>query len=93
MSKRAFAEIRLDPEAAARKQRERDGARVDIVADLQLVDLGHDAVVGRRHRRVGEIELRPVELGLGFADRRMAIDIDIRVAVQSNHGTGDLLFD
>ena len=55
--------------------------------------LRHDAVVGRHHRRVGEIEPGPVELGLGGADRRMAIDIDIRIAVQRDHGVGDLLFD
>ena len=88
-----FAEIRLDPDASARQQREHGGSGIDEVADLQVIDPRHDAVVGRRHRRVGEIEPGPVELRLGCADRRMAIDLDIRIAVQRDHGVGDLLFD
>ena len=88
-----FAEIRLDPDAPARQQREHGGAGIDEVADLQVVDPRHDAVVGRRHRRIGEIEPGTVELGLGGANRRMAIDLDIRIAVQRNDGVGDLLFD
>lgn len=66
---------------------------VHIVADLQVVDLGHDAVIRRIHRGVGEIQLRFVELRLGFANAGMTVDFDIRVAVQGDHGAGDLLFD
>ena len=88
-----FAEIRLDPDAPARHHREHGGSGIDEVADLQVVDPCHDAVIGRHHRRVGEIELGPVELRLGRADGRMAIDFDIRIAVQRGHGVGDLVFD
>ena len=87
-----LAEVRLDPDASARHQREHRGSRIDEVADLQVVDPGHDAVVGRHHRRVGQIEPGPVELGLGCADGRMAIDLDVRIAVQRGHGVGDLVF-
>ena len=66
---------------------------IDEAADLQVVDPRHDAVVGRRHRRIGEIEPGAVELRLGRANRRMAIDLDIRIAVQRDDGVGDLLFD
>ena len=93
MGQAGFAEIRLDPDASARHQREHGGSGIDEVADLQVVDPCHDAVVGRHHRRVGQIEPGLVELGLGRADRRMAIDLDIRIAVQRGHGVGDLLFD
>ena len=48
---------------------------------------------GATHRRIGEIEPGTVELGLGCTDRRVAIDLDIRIAVQRCHGVGDLLFD
>ena len=86
-----FAEIRLDPDASARHHREHGGAGIDEVADLQVIDPCHNAIVRRVHRRVGQIEPSLVELGLGCADRRMAIDLDIRIAVQRGHGVGDLL--
>ena len=91
MGQAGFTEIRLDPDAPTRQQREHRCARIDEVADLQVIDPRHDAVVGRHHRRVGQIEPGLVELGLGCADRRMAIDLDIRIAVQRGHGVGDLL--
>ena len=62
-------------------------------ADLQIVDLGHDAVVGRPHRHIRQIEPRAVELGPRGANRRMVIDINVRIAAQPNDGTGDLLLD
>ena len=88
-----FAKIRLDPDALARHHREHRGAGIDEVADLQIVDPCHDAVVRRHHRRVRQIEPGPVELSLRRADRRMAIDLDIRITVQRGHGVGDLLAD
>ena len=92
MGQAGLAEIRLDPDASARHHREHGGAGIDEVADLQVIDPRHDAVVGRAHRRVGQIEPSLVELGLGCADRRMTIDLDIWIAVQRGHGIGDLLF-
>ena len=85
---RKFASIQM---RSARHHREHGGAGIDEVADLQVIDPRHDAVVGRHHRRVGQIEPGLVELGLGCADRRMAIDLDIWIAVQRGHGVGDLL--
>ena len=93
VSEAGFAEIRLDPDAPARHQREHGRTGIDEAADLEVVDLRHDAVVGRRHRRIGEIEPSTVELRLGRADRRMAVVLDVRIAVQRNYGVGDLLFD
>ena len=77
-----FAEIGLDPDASARQQREHGGARIDEVADLEVLDPRHDAVVGRRNRRIGKIEPGAVELGLGCADRRVAIDLDVWIAAR-----------
>ncbi len=93
MGQAGFAEIRLDPDASARHHREHGGAGIDVVADLQVIDPRHDAIVRRVHRRVGQIEPGLVELGLGGADRRVAIDLDIWIAVQRGHGVGDLLCD
>ena len=93
MGQARLAEIRLDPDAPARQQREHGRPWIDEIADLEVVDPRHNAVLGRRHRRIGEIELGSVELGLGRAHRRVVLDLDIRVAVQGDHGVGDLLFD
>src|ERR1700722_7852776 len=93
VGKAGFAEIRLDPDAPARQQREYRGAGIDEIANLQVVDPRHNAVIGRRHHAVREIEPRAVEFGLGGADRWMAIDLDVRIAIQGDDGIGDLLFD
>ena len=88
-----FAEIGLDPDAPAGQLRKHRGARFDEIPDLQFVNPCHDAVIGRDDRRIGEIEPRLVELGLRCSDRRVALDRDIRIAVQRDYGAGDLLFD
>ncbi|MNX82576.1 hypothetical protein D3C86_1143110 [compost metagenome] len=64
-----------------------------MVAHLQVVDLGHDAILRRIHRGVREVQLRLVELRPGLAHRRVTVGNDVRIAVQGNHGAGDLLLD
>ena len=91
MGQAGFAEVRLDPDASARQQREYRCSGIYEVAELQVIDPCHDAVVGRHHSRVGQIEPGLVELGLGCADRRMPIDLNIWITIQRSYGVGDLL--
>ena len=72
MGQIGFAEIRLDPDALTRQQPEHGRAGIDEVADLQIVDPRHDAVLGCDNRRVGQIEAGPVELRFCRTDRGMA---------------------
>ncbi|MCY1175421.1 hypothetical protein D9M73_156580 [compost metagenome] len=74
-------------------QREGGCAAVEVVAHLQVVDLGNYAVSRRIDRGVGKVQLRFIELRLGFPHRRVTVGLDVRVAVQGHDGAGDLLFD
>jgi hypothetical protein len=47
---------------------------VNVFANLQMIDIGHDAVVWRGDHSVGQIRLRSVQLCLGPLYRRVLID-------------------
>ena len=72
-------------------QREQGCRGIDMVADLDLVDLGDDAVHRRMHHGVGEIEQGAVEHGLRLAHHGQAVRAGIRIAAQIGQGAGGLL--
>ncbi|MNC75302.1 hypothetical protein D3C75_1268110 [compost metagenome] len=74
-------------------QRKGRCAVVQVVADLQVIHLGNNAVGRRINRGVREVQLRFVQMRLGFTNARMTVGFDVRVAVQSHNGAGDLLLD
>ena len=64
---------------------------IDEAAELDLVDLGGDAVHRRAHHGVVEIALGIVERGLGLHIGRKLLERQIGIAEQLRLGIGDLL--
>ena len=78
-----FLEVGLDPKIVIRNERKSRGRRCDVVADLELLDFGDDAVARRGNNRVGQIELCAVEQRARLLDGRVLIGRDIRIAAES----------
>ena len=85
-----FLEIALDPQPRPR-QREHRLRRRDVAAELELIDLGDDAVLRGADRRIAEVEPRAFERGLCSLDRRLPLGRRRDAAGQCRGNAGILL--
>ena len=72
-------------------QREQRRGGIDMIAHLDLLDLGDDAVHRRMHDGVGQIEQGAVERGLRLAHHGQAVGRGIGIAAQIGQRAGGLL--
>jgi hypothetical protein len=91
MGQLGLFEVGLDPDLVRRHQREERRRSRDIVADLELLDLGDDAIFGSLDLRVGEIEFRAVERRLRVLHHRVLFQRKVGIATDVGERHGDIL--
>jgi hypothetical protein len=87
----ALLEISLDPHILRRDEREQRTRGVDVIADLQLLDLGDDAILGSADDGVRQIEFGAFQHRARLQHRRVVLDRDAGIAAQICRNRGELL--